>query len=65
MESAALPDLEAAALKQFYGLVMSEAEVLTLNTLFHTLGLIFLTALLLLPWARKVFVDFGESAVGY
>ena len=37
MAGAALPDVESAALKQLYGLVMREAEVLTLNTLFHTL----------------------------
>lgn len=65
MEGAALPDVEAAALKQLYGLVMREAEVLTLNTLFHMLGLIFLAALLLLPWVRKVSADSGESAVGH
>ena len=45
---------ESAALKQLYGLVMREAEVLTLNTLFHTLSLVFFLALLLMPLVRKV-----------
>ena len=52
-----LPDNEAAALKQLYGLAMREAEVLTLNTLFHSLALIFVLALLLMPWVKKVSAD--------
>ena len=54
IHEAALADGETGALKQLYGLVMREADVLTLNTLFHTLALVFLSALLLMPWVRKV-----------
>ncbi|MGZ4999433.1 MAG: DHA2 family efflux MFS transporter permease subunit [Methylomonas sp.] len=57
-----LQDAETAALKQIYGLLMREAEVMTLNTLFHTLALIFLFALLLMPWVSKVPADAGEAA---
>ncbi len=48
------PDPELAALKQLYGLAMREAEVLTMNTMFHILGLVFFLALLLMPWVSKV-----------
>jgi len=48
-----LADSELAALKQLYSLVMREAEVLTINTLFHLLALVFFLALLLIPWIRK------------
>jgi DHA2 family multidrug resistance protein len=48
-----LPDSGQAALKQLYGLLMREADVLTANTLFHLLALVFFLALLLLPWIRK------------
>jgi len=50
---ASLPDSGQAALKQLYGLLMREADVLTANTLFHLLALVFFLALLLLPWIRK------------
>lgn len=50
---ASLPDSELAAIKQIYGLVMREAEVLTINTLFHMLALVFFLALLLIPCIRK------------
>nr|WP_246599036.1 DHA2 family efflux MFS transporter permease subunit [Methylogaea oryzae] len=53
LAAAGLPNGESAALKQLYGLVLREAEVLTLNTLFHILGLIFFLALLLTPWVSK------------
>nr|WP_230874878.1 DHA2 family efflux MFS transporter permease subunit [Methylomonas sp. LL1] len=62
---AGLPDAESAALKQLYGMAMREAEVLTMNTLFHTLALIFLLALLLMPWVSKVSADAGEAAGGH
>jgi DHA2 family multidrug resistance protein len=62
--SAGLPNPESAALKQVYGLLMREAEVLTLNTMFHILALIFLLALLLMPWVRKVSAS-GESIGGH
>lgn len=54
LAAAASPDSELAALKQLYGLAMREAEVLTLNTMFHILGLVFFAALLLMPWVSKV-----------
>jgi DHA2 family multidrug resistance protein len=56
------PDPELAALKQLYGLAVREAEVLTLNTLFHILGLVFFLALLLMPWVSKV--SAGEDPGG-
>jgi DHA2 family multidrug resistance protein len=62
LSGAGLPDLESAALKQVYGLLMREAEVLTLNTLFHILAVIFLLALLLMPWVRKVSVS--DDSIG-
>ena len=58
-------DADAAALKNLYGLLMREAEVLTLNTLFNALALIFLLALLLMPWVSKVSVDSAEAAGGH
>ena len=57
-------DVESAALKQLYGLAMREAQVLTLNTLFHTLSMIFLLSLLLMPWVRKVSAA-SEAAGGH
>ena len=57
-----VPDEGMAALKQVYGLVLREAEVLTLNSLFHMLSLIFLFALLLMPWVSKVSADAAEGA---
>lgn len=65
MAASELPDLEAAALKQLYGLAMREAEVLTLNTLFHCLGLIFLSALLLMPLVRKVSAASADAVGGH
>nr|WP_240342594.1 DHA2 family efflux MFS transporter permease subunit [Methylococcus sp. EFPC2] len=61
----ALPDNELAALKQLYGLVMREAEVLTLNALFHGLALVFLLALLLMPWVSRVSAAKGKEAGGH
>jgi len=57
-----IPNPETAALKQLSGLLMKQAEVLTLNTLFHTLAIIFLLGLLLMPWIKKVDPDAGEVA---
>lgn len=54
LSGSGLPNPESAALKQVYGLLMREAEVLTLNTMFHILALIFLLTLLLMPWVSKV-----------
>lgn len=65
MAGAALPNVESAALKQLYGMVMREAEVITLNTLFQILGLIFLLALLLMPWVSKVSTDASELGGGH
>lgn len=58
-----LPDSGTAALKQLYGLAMREAQVLTLNTLFQTLAVVFFLALLLMPWVNKV-SGASEDAVG-
>ena len=57
-----IPNPETAALKQLSGLLMQQAEVLTLNTLFQTLAIIFLLGLLLMPWIKKVDPDAGEVA---
>jgi DHA2 family multidrug resistance protein len=65
LSGAGLPDAESAALKQVYGLLMREAEVLTLNTLFHILALTFLLALLLMPWVSKVSAPSGETVGGH
>jgi len=39
--------------------------VLTLNTLFHTLSLVFFLALLLMPLVRKVSAASAEAAGGH
>jgi len=65
MTGLSLPDSELAALKQLYNLVMQEAEVLTFNTLFHIMALVFFLALLLMPWVRKVSADAGGVAGGH
>jgi len=57
----ALPDSEAAALKQLTGFAVREAQVLTMNTLFQGLALIFFLSLLLMPWVKKVSLDAGEG----
>jgi hypothetical protein len=48
-----LADVELAALKQLTGMVVRQAEVMTMNTLFHTLAMIFLCSLLLMPWGEQ------------
>lgn len=63
LSSAGLPNADSAALKQLYGLLMREAEVMTLNTLFYTLALIFVLSLLLMPWVSKVSAD-SDNAGG-
>lgn len=65
LAAAGAPDPETAALKQVYGLLMREAEVMTLNTLFHTLALIFVLALLLMPWVSKVSAEAAEAGAGH
>lgn len=57
-----LPDSEKAALKQLYGWVFREAEVMAANDLFHLLGSIFFASLLLMPLVRKV--EMGQGASG-
>lgn len=61
----ATPDEELAALKELYGVVMREAEVLTLNTLFHTLSLTFFLALLLMPLVKRASAVSTESEGGH
>jgi len=61
LSGAGLPDADLAALKQVYGMAMREAEVLTLNTMFHILALVFFATLLLMPWVSKVSADSGAS----
>jgi DHA2 family multidrug resistance protein len=61
MESAGVTDPEMAALKQVYSLVMREAEVMTINSLFHALALVFFLALLLMPLVKKVSANAGSA----
>ncbi|WP_133717426.1 DHA2 family efflux MFS transporter permease subunit [Methylocaldum gracile] len=56
-----LPDSEKAALKQLSRWVIREAEVMAANDLFHLLGAIFFTSLLLMPLVRKVSTDQGTG----
>ncbi|MGD0960691.1 MAG: DHA2 family efflux MFS transporter permease subunit [Methylomonas sp.] len=56
-------DNDAAALKLLYELVMREAEIMTMNTLFHALAVIFFLSLLLMPWVRKV--GAGDAGAGH
>ncbi|MDD2767685.1 MAG: DHA2 family efflux MFS transporter permease subunit [Methylococcus sp.] len=49
-----LPDPADSALQQLYGLAMREAQIMTVNDLFHLLGLLFFASLLLMPLVRKV-----------
>jgi DHA2 family multidrug resistance protein len=60
--TASLQDSDLAALKQVYGLVRREAEVLTVNTLFHLLALVFFLALLLIPLVRIAPAAGGAAA---
>ena len=64
MAVAGLPDHGLAALGQLYGLLMREAEVLTLNAMFHILALTFFVALLLMPWVSKVSAVSNEAGGG-
>ena len=57
-----IADPETSALKQLTNILMQQAEILTLNILFHTLSIIFLMGLLLIPWIKKVSPDVGEVA---
>lgn len=54
-------DSEKAALKQLYGWVIREAEVMAANDLFHLLGSIFFASLLLMPLVNKVSTDQGAG----
>lgn len=65
LAGAGLPDSEMAALQQLYGLVMREAEVLTINALFQLLGLVFFLALLLMSWVNKVTAGSSEAGGGH
>lgn len=56
-----LPDPSDAALKQLYGLALREAQIMTVNDVFHVLGLLFFTSLLLMPLVRKVSRDAGDT----
>jgi DHA2 family multidrug resistance protein len=53
---------ELGAMKQLTGLVLREAEVLTINSLFHALGLVFFVSLLFMPLVRKVSSDTGGAS---
>ena len=53
---------ELGALKQLTVLVLREAEVLTINSLFHALGLVFFLSLLFMPLVRRVVSDSSGAA---
>ncbi len=57
LANAGVADPELAALKQLHKLVMTEAEVITINSLFHGLGMVFFLSLLLMPLVKKVSPD--------
>ncbi len=48
-----LADPDQAALKQLYGVLTREAEVLTVNSLFNMIAVVFFLALLLIPGLKK------------
>ena len=48
------PQPDLASLEHMHHIVLREAEIMTMNTLFHTLALVFFGALLLMPLVRKV-----------
>lgn len=54
MEQMNLPSPDLAALAQVTRLTLREAEVMTFNNLFHTIGFIFLAALAVAPFLKKV-----------
>lgn len=49
-----LANPEAAGMQFLQGMVLREAEVMTMNALFHLLALVFLSALLLMPLVKSV-----------
>ena len=59
--NAGMTDPDLAALQQVHGMVMREAEVMTVNSLFHALALVFLISLLLMPLVRKVIPGGGQA----
>ncbi len=59
--AAGLPNPDIAALKQVYGLLMREAQVMTMNDLYQVLAALFLLALFLMPWVNKVAADAGPA----
>ncbi|MGR8935935.1 MAG: DHA2 family efflux MFS transporter permease subunit [Gammaproteobacteria bacterium] len=65
MADANLTNGDTAALQQLYALVMREAEVLTLNTLFQILAMVFFLALLLMPWVKKVSIASDGAGGGH
>jgi DHA2 family multidrug resistance protein len=52
-----IADSDSAALKQLTDMVMREAEVLTMNSLYHLMAVTFFVSLLLMPWVSKVNVS--------
>lgn len=56
-----LQDSEKAALKQLYGWVIREAEVMAANDLFRLLAVIFFASLVLMPLVNKVSTDQGAG----
>jgi DHA2 family multidrug resistance protein len=61
MQEMGAVDPDLAALNQVHGLLMRESEVMTINSLFHALGLVFMLALLLMPLVKKVSPGAGAA----
>ena len=61
MQEMGVADPDLATLRQVHGLLMRESEVMTINALFHALGLVFMLALLLMPLVKKVSPGTGAA----
>ncbi|MSR15754.1 MAG: hypothetical protein EXR86_14610 [Gammaproteobacteria bacterium] len=55
------PDSERAALSQLSQLAGREADIMTSNQTFQLLGMIFFSALLLMPLVKKVPMSAGSA----
>jgi DHA2 family multidrug resistance protein len=64
LADAGVADPDLGAIRQLQGLVMREAEVMTINSLFHGLALVFFSALLLMPLVKKVSAG-GDGGGGH
>jgi len=56
-----VPNAELAAVKHLYALTLREAEVITMNTLFQLLAMVFFCSLILIPWVSNVSTETQEN----